>query len=95
MSITDSPSLPEPFKVGEKWFFRTVTFHVVGEITELCARGFVRLKDAAWVADTERFTQAIEKGALREVEPVGAVVVNTGAVTDAFPWTHSLPLKQK
>ena len=81
------------FKVGEKWFIRTVTYHLVGEITEV-TDGFLRLKDAAWVADTERFAQAIEKGALREVEPVGDAVVNTAAITDAFPWRHGLPLKQ-
>ena len=42
------------FKVGDKLFIRTVTYHLVGEITEV-ADGFLRLKDAAWVADTERF----------------------------------------
>lgn len=93
MPSTTSPS--PPFKVGEKWFFRTVTFHLVGEVAEICDGGFLRLKDAAWVADTERFTQAISKGALREVEPVGCAVVNIGSVTDALPWVHKLPLAQK
>jgi len=86
---------PAPFNVGEKWFLRTVTYHIVGEVTEICADGFIRLKDAAWVADTERFTQAISKGALREVEPVGLATVNTATITDAFPWLHALPLAQK
>lgn len=81
------------FEVGDKLFIRTVTYHLVGEITQV-HDGFLRLKDAAWVADTERFAQAISKGALREVEPVGDAIVNTAAITDAFPWCHELPLKQ-
>lgn len=93
--MSESSTAAPAFKVGERWFFRTVTFHLVGEIVEVCDGGFVRLKDAAWVADTERFAQAIEKGALREVEPVGDAVVNLGSVTDAFPWRHGLPLAQK
>ena len=88
------------FKVGEKHFFRTVTYHLVGEIVELSdtehpERGWALLKDAAWVADTERFEQAIKDGKLREVEPVGEARINLATVTDAFPWTHSLPLAQK
>lgn len=82
------------FRVGDRLFIRTVTFHLVGEVTEV-RNGFLRLKDAAWIADTERFAQAIGKGALREVEPVGDAIVNTAAITDAFPWRHALPLEQK
>lgn len=83
------------FEPGNKLFIRTVTYHLVGEVVALGDDGFVELKDAAWVADSGRFTQALEKGTLNEVEPVGVAWVNTAAVTDAFPWKHALPLAQK
>lgn len=92
MSTSDDVDRPI-FAVGDRWFIRTVTYHLVGEVTQV-RDGFLRLKDAAWVADTERFTQAIGQGALKEVEPVGDAVVNTAAITDAFPWRHDLPLRQ-
>ena len=53
------------------------------------------LSDASWVADSGRFMDAIKNGTLSEVEPVGAAFVNVAAITDAFPWNHDLPTKQK
>jgi hypothetical protein len=83
-----------PFKQGDKLFIRTVTFHLVGEVTEV-EGSWLKLKDAAWVADSGRFTQAIQIGALSEVEPVGDAWVNLNTATDVFPWRHDLPLEQK
>lgn len=82
------------FEPGNKVCLRTVTYHLVGEIV---ARDgdWIELKDAAWVADSGRFMQALEKGELSEVEPVGVAVVNLATVTEAFPWRHELPLKQR
>ena len=80
------------FNVGEKWFLRTVTYHLVGEITEQDG-SLIRLKDAAWVADSGRFSSALKNGKLNEVEFVGDAVVNLDTVTDAFPWKHDLPLE--
>jgi hypothetical protein len=39
--------------------------------------------------------QAIKKGTLNEVEPVGTVFVNVQTVVDFFPWKHDLPKDQK
>jgi hypothetical protein len=80
--------------VGKKWFFRTVTYHLVGKV-EKRVGNFVLLSNASWVADSGRFTQAIRDGKLNEIEPVGAALVNLSAVTDAFPWNHTLPRDQK
>ena len=86
-------------KIGEKLFIRTVTYHLVGEIEEIVdvvgGTVFWKLKDASWVADSGRFMQAIKDGKLNEVEPVGTAFVNVAAITDAFPWAHDLPSKQK
>jgi hypothetical protein len=54
------------------------------------------LEDAAWVADSGRFTEAINDGILNEVEPVKVpTIVNIETISDAFPWTHKLPRTQK
>ena len=85
---------PLPFKLGDAYFIRTVTYHGTGRVRQIIGEWLV-LEDAAYVADTERFADAIGKGALREVEPVGEWIVNTEAITDAFPWKHPLPMEQK
>ena len=79
---------------GKAYFFRTVTYHMVGTVVEQ-EDNFVKLKDASWVADSGRFMNAIKEGSLSEVEPVGTAFVNLETLTDFFPWVHPLPDKQK
>tara|TARA_Y100000310_G_scaffold110581_1_gene108974 strand:+ start:15774 stop:16097 length:324 start_codon:yes stop_codon:yes gene_type:complete len=84
-----------PFKVGEKYFIRTVTYHLTGRVKKIVGN-FLVLEDAAWIADSGRFMEAIDEGNLSEVEPVKTeVYVNVGSITDAFEWKHELPRKQK
>ena len=80
--------------VGGKYFFRTVTYHLVGEVKKIVGR-FAHLKNASWIADSGRFTDCIKEGKLNEVEPVGDAFVNIDTVTDFFPWNHPLPKEQK
>lgn len=80
--------------VGGKFYFRTVTFHLTGEVKKIVGR-FAYLKDAAWIADSGRFMGAIKDGTLTEVEPVGEAFVNLDTVVDFFPWKHKLPTEQK
>jgi hypothetical protein len=80
--------------VSGKWFIRTITYHMVGEVVRE-AGGFLVLKNASWVADSGRFMQAIKGGKLNEVEPVGDAVVALASIVDAFPWAHALPTEQK
>lgn len=87
--------LTQPFVVGTAYFIRTVTYHLVGRVKSIVGQ-FLVLEDAAWVADSGRFTQAIETGTLNEVEPVTVpVIVNMGSITDAPEWRHDLPRTQK
>ena len=79
--------------VGGKFYFRTVTYHLTGEVKKIVGR-FAYLKMAAWIADSGRFQQAIKDGTLNEVEPVGDAFINLDTVTDFFPWTHKLPETQ-
>lgn len=92
VKIVDGKALP--FEIGGKYLIRTVTYFATGEV-ESIKGGFLVLKDAAWVADTGRFRDAIATGALSEVEPVETMILNTAAITDAFPWQHALPREQK
>lgn len=80
--------------VGKKWFFRTVTYHLVGKVIKTFGN-FLHLENASWVADSGRFMQAIKNGKLNEYEEVGECFVNLDSVTDFFPWKHSLPKGQK
>src|SRR4030042_2859397 len=79
--------------IGKSFFFRTVTYHLVGRVTSVFGK-FLQLESASWVADSGRFMTAIKTGALDEVEPVGIAFVNLDAVTDFFPWKHDLPKEQ-
>lgn len=80
--------------IGHNFFFRTVTYHLIGKVTKRIGR-FLQLEKASWVADSGRFMNAIKEGKLNEVEPVGIAFVNLESVTDFFPWKHKLPTEQK
>lgn len=79
---------------GEKFFFRTVTYHLTGKIKKVVGK-IIELEDAAWIADSGRFMNALKEGKLNEVEPVGRAFLNIDSLTDFFPWKHALPKEQK
>ena len=79
-----------PF-VGASVFIRTVTFHYTGRVTSLTPE-WIHLDDAAWIADSGRFSAALATGTLSEVEPYpGPVSIARGAIVDVAPWPHALP----
>ena len=80
--------------VGEKFFFRTVTYHMTGRVKKVIGN-ILELENAAWIADSGRFMNAIKEGKLNEVEPVGRAYINTASLVDFFPWKHKLPEDQK
>ncbi len=87
--------LQVPFKIGDAYFIRTVTYFATGRVKAIVGQ-FLVLEDAAWIADTGRFRDAIAKGILSEVEPVDVdMFVNINSITDAFVWSHKLPREQK
>lgn len=84
-----------PFLVGQTYLIRTATMIDVGRVKAIYP-GFLVLEDAAWVADTGRFYDALTKGTLSEVEPFPAdCIVALGGIIDAAPWAHPLPREQK
>ena len=87
--------LQVPFKVGDAYYIRTVTYHMTGRVKTIVGQ-FLVLEDGAWIADSGRFTDAIMKGILSEIEPVEVdMYVNCNSITDAFQWNHKLPRSQK
>lgn len=81
--------------VGKKVFVRTVTFHYTGLLSALTPDMLV-LDDAAWIADSGRFADALVTGSLSEVEPYpGQVLVSRGAIVDVSEWKLALPREQK
>ena len=86
----------QPYKIGCAYFIRTVTHYLTGRVTAVTDKEIV-LEDAAWIADTGRYADALKTGSLKEVEPYpdGPVIVGRGAVIDVAVWSHPLPREQK
>lgn len=84
-----------PFKVGSAYFIRTVTYFATGKVKAIVGN-FLVLEEAAWIADTGRFSTAMTKGILEEIEPVDVdMYVNLNSIADAFDWKFKLPRDQK
>lgn len=73
-----------PWEIGKIYLIRTVTMIDTGRLVAVTPQELV-LEDAAWVADTGRFAQAVEKAEFGEVEPFpsGQVIVGRGSIIDA------------
>lgn len=73
-----------PWQIGKKYFVRTVTMHLTGELTFVGSQELV-MKDAAWIADSGRFHEAIrDVSKCSEVEPFAApVIIGRGSIVDA------------
>jgi len=73
-----------PWKIGKKYFIRTVTMYLTGELVSVGRQELV-LKDAAWIPDTGRFNEAIrEPSKFSEVEPFAKpIIVGRGSIIDA------------
>lgn len=84
-----------PYEIGKKYFIRTITHYLTGRVVYVTDQEIV-IEDAAWIADTGRYSNALENASLKEVEPYpdGNVIVGRGAVIDACEWKHDLPRKQ-
>ena len=78
-----------PWEIGKKYFIRTVTMHLSGELVSVSYQELV-LKDAAWVADSGRFNEAVKNPAkFSEVEPFAKnVIVGRGSIIDATEIPH-------
>lgn len=77
-------SVPHPYEIGQPYLIRTVTMIDIGRIVDVTAQEIV-LEEAAWVADTGRFADALKSCKFNEVEPFpdGRVIINRASVIDA------------
>ena len=86
-----------PYKVGENYFIRTVTFHYTGKLEAVFDNELV-LSGAAWIPDDGRFANFLKTGEPNEVEPYPSdnpIIVGRGAVVDAVVVSWPLPTVQK
>jgi hypothetical protein len=92
-----NPVVSHPYRVGENYFIRTVTFHYTGKLKEVYPLELV-LSDAAWIPDDGRFADALKTGIFNEVEPYPIeedVIIGRGALIDATVLNAPLPKDQK
>ena len=82
--------------LGKNIFIRTVTYHYIGKLVSTDT-GFLKIKDASWIADSGRWSDALKTGELSEVEPFpdGIILVNASSIVDVCEWKHDLPRVQK
>ena len=73
-----------PWEIGKKYFIRTVTMNLTGELVSISQQELV-LKDAAWIADSGRFNEALRDiSKCDEVEPFeNDAIVGRGSIVDA------------
>lgn len=86
---------PFPFEIGANYLIRTVTMIDTGKLVAVTPTELV-IEDAAWIADTGRWQQALESVNFVEVEPYpkGQVIIGRGALIDAVK-INTLPRSQK
>jgi hypothetical protein len=73
------------WQVGKLYFIRTVTMNHTGKLVKVSDKELV-LEGAAWIADSGRFTQALESGDFSEVEmfpKAEPVIIGRSALIDA------------
>lgn len=73
-----------PWEIGKIYLIRTVTMIDTGRLVSVTPQELV-LEDAAWIADTGRFSDAVKSAKFNEVEPFpdGRVIIGRGAIIDA------------
>ena len=79
-----TPTTHEFWKIGEPYLIRTVTMIDTGILVAVTEHEII-LRDAAWIADTGRFSQALESCDFAEVEPFpdGLVAIGRGAIIES------------
>lgn len=85
-----------PYEVGANYLIRTVTMTYTGRLVSVGRQELV-LVDAAWIADSGRWADAVAKSIFNEVEPYPdgeRVVIGRAAILDAVKIT-TLPRMQK
>lgn len=94
--FTGASAAPAPYEIGANYLIRTVTMTLTGRVVSVGPQEIV-LTDAAWIADTGRYANAIASAEFSEVEPYPdgqPVIVGRASVIDATQ-IKALPRTQK
>ena len=85
-----------PYILGESYLIRTVTMIYTGRLKAVYDQELV-IDNAAWIAETARWSDCLKNGDFKEVEPYpdGRVIIGRGSILDAAVWKHDLPRVQK
>jgi hypothetical protein len=94
---TSSKKAEPVLALGKNVFIRTVTHYYTGRVAFIDrAKNLLVLEDAAWIADTGRFADAMRDGTASEIEPfTNPVEINLASMVDATLWVSPLPRVQK
>lgn len=78
------------WKIGTAYLVRTVTYFCVGTLVDVTEHE-LWFRDACWVPETGRFSEALKSGNVSEAEPFpdGLVALGRGAIVDACEWKHA------
>ena len=84
VTCTPAKSDNSAWEIGQIYLIRTVTMIDTGVLVAVTDQELV-LEDAAWIADTGRFSDAITSAKFKEVEPFpdGRVIIGRGSIIDA------------
>lgn len=84
------------WEIGANYLIRTVTMIDTGRLVGVTQQELI-LEDAAWIADTGRFSDAVKSANFNEVEPFpdGRVIIGRGSVIDAIKLSGTLPRSKK
>lgn len=93
--VSGAQSSSHSFQIGQAVLIRGVTLYYTGRVAAVTDSDVV-LDEAAWVASTGRFAEALKTGKLDEIEPYpGRCVVSRAAIMDWCEWPHELPREVK
>ncbi len=84
VTCTPEGSTNSAWEIGQIYLIRTVTMIDTGVLVAVTDQEIV-LEDAAWIADTGRFSDALKSLQFKEVEPFpyGRVIIGRGGIIDA------------
>jgi hypothetical protein len=85
-TVTYKPRKSGPWQIGKPYLIRTVTMTIHGVLVDVTPQELVFM-DAAWIADTGRFSDFVKGGQPNEVEPFPRnkeVIVGRGSLVDAI-----------
>mgnify|MGYP001339300876 FL=1 len=87
---------PYAHMVGKSVIIRTVTMIYTGKLVGVFDQELL-LAEAAWIADTKRWADAVSKADFNEVEPYGKdpIVIGRGSIVDVSLLGAAHPRTQK